>query len=154
MKTTIGQIMSTEIISVRPEDSASNAALLMEQHNVGSLPIVDDDKRLKGILTDRDIVVRCIAKHRDPESVSASEIMTDRIAYVREEQPVSEAVSMMASEQIRRLPVVDDGKLVGMVSFADIARRDTSPEVAEAISDICAADLDDIDFVRQYFPHK
>jgi len=154
MNTTIGQIMSKEIVSVKPEESLGSAALLMKEHSVGSLPIVDEEKRLKGIMTDRDIVIRCVAKRKNPEAVSAGEIMTNRIVYVSAEQPVSEAVSMMATEQIRRLPVLEDGKIVGMISFADIARRDASPEVAEAISEISSEKLSDIEFVRPYEPHK
>ena len=152
MHTSIGQIMSREIVSVKPEESAGSAARLMEQHGVGALPIVDGEKNLKGILTDRDIVVRCVAKDRDPKEVSAGEIMTDRIVYVSAEQPVSEAVAMMASEQIRRLPVVEDGKIVGMISFADIARRDTSPEVAEAIAEISSPGSSENEVVRRYEP--
>jgi len=152
MNMTIKQIMSKNIYAISPSDSAVRAAQLMDQHDIGSIPIVSDGA-LKGILTDRDIVVRCVAKSMSPDSVKASDIMTGRIAYISENQPVSDAVSMMASEQIRRLPVVEDGVLVGMVSFADIARRDTSPEIAEAISDISSSGLVDFDFVRQYDPH-
>ncbi len=152
MKTTIKQIMSKNIYSISPADSAVRAAQLMDQHDVGSVPVVSEGT-LKGILTDRDIVIRCVAKNMNPDLVKASEIMTSRIAYISENQPVSDAVSMMASEQIRRLPVVEDGQLVGMVSFADIARRDTSPEIAEAISEISSSDLAELDFVRQYNPH-
>ena len=91
---------------------------------------------MKGILTDRDIVLGCVAQGKDPHDVKASSLMTREVAYVTPNQTVHDAVQMMASEQVRRLPVVRDGYIDGIVSLADIARRHAGPEIAEAISEI------------------
>ena len=85
------------------------------------------EENSKGILTDRDIVIRCVAAGKQPDSVKASELMTRDVAFVTPDQTVHDAVRMMAAEQVRRLPVVSNGFIDGMVSLADIARRHAGP---------------------------
>ena len=138
MQETVKDIMSREIVAVLPGDTAEAAARRMQQHDVGSRPVVSGGE-LKGILTDRDIVIRCVAAGKQPDSVKASELMTRDVAFVTPDQTVHDAVRMMAAEQVRRLPVVSNGFIDGMVSLADIARRHAGPEIAEAISDISAS---------------
>lgn len=135
MHETIADAMSRDVVAVLPSDSAEEAARLMQQHDVGSIPVVSGGQ-LKGILTDRDIVLRCIAEGRDPKSVKAADVMSSELTVVTPQQTLQDAASIMATEQIRRLPVVQDGHLEGMISLADIARRHAGPELAEAVSEI------------------
>lgn len=135
MQETVKDVMSRSLVAVLPGDTAEEAARLMRDHNIGSVPVVSGGQ-LRGILTDRDIVLRCVAQGKDPTRTRAGDLMTGQVAYVTPNQTVHDAVQMMAAEQVRRLPVVRDGYIDGMVSLADIARRHAGPEIAEAISEI------------------
>lgn len=94
------------------------AARLLSQHNIGALPVCSRTGRLRGMVTDRDIVVRCVAAGDDPEHTRVAEIMTRRILAAEPEKSIGEAAKLMAREQVRRLPVQEHGRLVGMVSLA------------------------------------
>lgn len=135
MQERIKDIMSKKIISVMPSTSVQDAAKLMQVNNIGSVPVVSAGE-IRGILTDRDIILRCVAFGKDPTQVKSEDIMTSHVACLTPEQPVHDAVDMMATEQVRRLPVIEDGVIQGMVSFSDVARRHTGPEVANAIGQI------------------
>ena len=135
MQEKIKDIMSKIIISVMPSTTVQDAAKLMQQNNIGSVPVVSAGE-IKGILTDRDIILRCVAFGKDPSQVKAEDIMTSHVACLTPEQPVDDAMNMMATEQVRRLPVVEGGVIQGIVSFSDVARRHTGPEVAETIGQI------------------
>lgn len=137
MQETVKDVMSREIIAVLPGDTAQEAARLMQQHNIGAVPVVSGGQ-LRGILTDRDIVLGCVAAGKHPDSVKASDLMTKDVVCVTPDQTVHDAVHTMAAEQVRRLPVVKDGLLDGIISVADIARRHAGPEIAEALSEISA----------------
>ncbi|GHU88939.1 CBS domain-containing protein [Clostridia bacterium] len=133
----VSQMMNPHVVSVAPDENASLAARLLSRHNVGSLPVCSKDGRLKGIVTDRDIVLRCVAAESDPNETSISEIMSRGVVSVAPTDDAHEAARLMAAEQIRRLPVVDGGRVVGMVSLGDVARRDEfDMEAAEALSEI------------------
>lgn len=131
----VREIMSTRIVSVQPTSTVRDAALLMNRHNIGSVPVVEGNA-VRGMLTDRDIVLRCVAADRDPSSVKVSDICSQGAVSVSPNQSLSDAMNLMATEQVRRLPVVDNGSLVGMLSLADIAREKSGMELAEVISDI------------------
>lgn len=131
----IKDIMSKTVVSVMPSTTVQDAAKLMQQNNIGSVPVVSGGE-VKGILTDRDIILRCVAFGKDPSQVRSEDIMTSHVACLTPEQPVQDAMSMMATEQVRRLPVVENGVIQGIVSFSDVARRHTGPQVAEAIGQI------------------
>ena len=135
MQETVKDVMSKNIIAVLPSDTIQEVARLMQENNIGAVPVVSGGE-LKGILTDRDIVLGCVAQGKAPHEVKAASLMTREVAYVTPNQTVHDAVQMMASEQVRRLPVVRDGYIDGIVSLADIARRHAGPEIAEAISEI------------------
>ena len=133
----IKDIMSNRIVSIAPEESASVAARMLSRHNIGALPVCTKEGRLRGMVTDRDIVLRCIAADEDPNEVKVSEIMTRRVISVDCEDSVKTATDLMAREQIRRLPVEENGKVVGMVSLGDFAKvPDYTTEAAEALSEI------------------
>ena len=117
----VKDVMSHRVVSVSPEESTAVAARLLARHNVGALPVCTAEGRLKGMVTDRDIVLRCVAADENPERMKVSEIMTRRVISVGEEEEAKIATELMAREQIRRLPVEKDGKVIGMVSLADFA---------------------------------
>ena len=133
----VQRIMSAKPISISGEESAAVAARLLSRHNIGALPVCSKEGKLRGIVTDRDIVLRCIAPGEDPKHTPVSDIMTRRLVWVDIRDSCDTAARLMASRQIRRLPVQEDGRLVGMVSLGDLAKlRDFSTEAAEALSEI------------------
>ena len=133
----VQEIMSRKIVTVSPEENASLAARLLSRYNIGVLPVCTRDGRLKGMVTDRDIVLRCIAAGEEPEGTRVANIMTRKVFSISAGEPVENAASLMAREQIRRLPVEENGKLVGMISLGDIAKaRSCSMEAASALSEI------------------
>ena len=135
MQETVNDVMSKKVVAVLPGDTLEEAARLMKEHDVGVLPVVSGGE-LKGLVTDRDIVLQCVAAGKEPSQVKAYQIMTKDVVSVSPGQTVSEAARLMGKEQIRRLPVLKDGVIDGMISMADIARRHAGPEVAAAISEI------------------
>lgn len=134
----VSEIMTQNVISLREDESAFLAAKLLERNHVGALPVCDDSGRVTGILTDRDVVTRCIALSRNPRDTPVSKIMTRQVAVVQEKTEVSEAAAIMGRQQIRRIPVVNQGKLSGIVSLCDVARvMEAEPclrEISEGIS--------------------
>lgn len=135
MQETVKDIMSKNVVAVLPNDTAEDAARLMSENDIGSVPVIASGK-LKGLLTDRDIVTRCISQGKTASATKVSELMTTDVAYVTPEQSVHEAISMMAAERVRRMPVVKEGVVDGMVSLADIARIHSGPEIASALTEI------------------
>src|SRR5438552_11385690 len=107
--------------SVGESTSVQQAGRLMEEEDVGSLPVVEDD-RLVGIVTDRDIVVRGVAERSDVSALSVKDVASHQLTTVEPDQNLDEALQLMAQQQVRRLPVVDDGRLVGILAQADVAR--------------------------------
>ena len=109
--------------------------MLMNRNNIGAVPVVEGG-HVRGILTDRDIVLRCVSEGRDASTLHVSDVCSSGAISVGPSQSVSEAMRLMSAEQVRRLPVVENGKLLGMVSLADIARERAGMELAQAISEI------------------
>ena len=131
--------MNRNVIAIAPEESVAVAARLMARHNVGALPVRDRFGVLCGIVTDRDMILRCVALNRSPEQTTVSRVMTNRVAAVTPTTSLSHAAACMAKEQVRRLPVVEGRRLVGMVSLGDLSHRDDyAMEAAEALSEITA----------------
>ncbi len=112
----VRDIMNPHVVSIDPTESAALAARLLARHNVGSLP-VRVWGQLQGMVTDRDIVLRCVAAEEDPRSVPVRSIMSRRPAVVTPEDDVRQAARLMSSQQVRRLPVVDKDRVVGVVSW-------------------------------------
>jgi len=132
-------IMSDRVISVEQSEPVSAAARLLKRHNIGSLPVVDGQGHLRGILTDRDIVLRCVAADGDPRSTAVSDVMSRGIVTAAPFDAVEECVRLMSEDQVRRLPVTDQGRLVGVVALCDLARScDCEMEAAEALTEISA----------------
>lgn len=133
------EIMNQSVVKIHPKESVSVAARLLERHNIGVLPVCESDGKLCGIVTDRDLVIRCMASNRSPENTRVQEIMTGRIISASPEMETSAAAHLMGREQIRRLPILDGGKLCGMVSIGDlVGREESSIDAADAMEGICA----------------
>jgi CBS domain-containing protein len=134
--TQIADVMTRGVRSMRPEDSVQFAAQAMDELNVGALPVCDGD-RLVGMVTDRDITVRCVAQGLPGESTQLEQVLSGNVRFCREDQTVDEAVEMMQAAGIRRLPVVDSTqKLVGIVSLGDIAVKGSPDLASEALEGV------------------
>ncbi len=120
----VADIMTGHVVTVNQKDPVAAAARLMKRHNLGALPVCDDAGKLRGLVTDRDIVTRCVAMDYDPADTMLREIMTRGLLTCRGTDDVEKAAAAMGREQVRRIPVTEDGKPVGMLSLADIARRE------------------------------
>ena len=132
----VRDIMTKSVATISPEATIKDAAQMMQRHNVGSIPVVDTNG-LVGIVTDRDIVVRNIASGQDPSSTPIKNVMTSQVTTVTPDEDVNKITQMMSSRQIRRVPVVEYLKLVGMVSLGDLATTGmTSMEASEALAEI------------------
>lgn len=133
----VKNIMSANVVSVSPEENIAVAARLLSRHNLGALPVCTKEGKLRGLLTDRDIVLRCVAAEDEATGTKVSEIMTRRLISISPEADIHEATELMAREKIRRLPVEENGRLVGMVSLGDVAKvPDFSMEVGQALCEI------------------
>ena len=131
--------MTKNVICVGEYESADVAARLMARYNLGSLPVRRLDGSLSGMVTDRDLVVRCLAGDKAPGSVRVGSVMTKRRVSVPETMDVTMAARVMAKEQVRRLPVTGQGGLVGYLTLADLSRvDDLSMEAGECLGEICA----------------
>ena len=118
---TLREIMSKTVVRIRPDEPVSVAARALNQYNIGVLPVCGYDGHLKGVLTDRDIVTRCLASDKDPAKTKVAEVMTARVVAGKPEMEAAQAAELMGREQVRRLPVLENGRLCGMVSLADLA---------------------------------
>lgn len=132
-------IMTTDCATVTLKDNVYEAAVKMKQEDTGFIPVVEGNK-LIGVLTDRDLVIRGFAAKKEG-STAIKEVMSDRVVSISPEASVDEAVKLMSKEQIRRLPVVENGDLIGIVSIGDLAVRDKfEDEAGEALSQISEKD--------------
>ncbi|SDF07115.1 CBS domain-containing protein [Fontibacillus panacisegetis] len=134
---TVSEIMTHEVVTVTPKDNVYEVAVKMKQHDTGFIPVVEEGSdRLIGVITDRDLVVRGIAEKR-PNSTAVENVMTTGIRTASLDTSVDEAAELMADQQIRRLPVTDGERLIGIVSIGDLATRNIYADNAgEALSQI------------------
>jgi CBS domain-containing protein len=135
MGKSVKDAMTAEVKTAAPSQSLTDVARLMKQEDVGSVPVVDGE-RLVGVVTDRDIVVRGIADGSDPHAIKAGDIASRDIVTVRPDDDLDEALRLMAQHQVRRLPVVDDGHLVGVVAQADVAQEAKEKDVGHVVEEI------------------
>ena len=134
--TLVSDIMTPGARCIGENDSLHIAATVMAELDVGALPICGEDSRLKGMLTDRDIVVKAVANGMDPETTRAGVLATGKPITVTASDDISIALSRMQEHQIRRLPVIDDHLLVGIVSQADIARAMPAQDTGQTVERI------------------
>jgi CBS domain-containing protein len=132
----IGDLMTENPRTTRADASVVEAAKVMREEDVGLVPVVEGD-RLVGTVTDRDVAIRVVADGRDPQSTTVAEIASTDLVTVDPEQELDEGLRLMASQQVRRLPVVEeDGRLVGIVSQADIARYGDDSQTGQVVEQI------------------
>lgn len=130
-------LMSGQPVQISPEETVAVAARTLARCNIGSLPVCGQGGVLKGMVTDRDLVIRCLAAGKKPEDTKVWEIMTTGVISAEPEMPAGAAASLMGKHQIRRLPVVEQGRLCGMVSLGDLAKHQESAyDAADALTDI------------------
>jgi CBS domain-containing protein len=135
MGQTVEQAMTTDVRTVAPDSSVLDAARIMRDEDTGSVPVVEDD-RVVGIVTDRDIVVRGVADGRDVTSLDVREVCSRQPVTVEPGRDLDEALRLMAQHQVRRLPVVDGDRLVGVLAQADVARSTGDRETGALVDDI------------------
>ena len=132
----ISELMTPNPCAIDADKPVSYAARMLTDEDVGLAPIVEGD-RLVGTLTDRDIVTRVVAEGWDPQSVTVREVASTDVVTIDPEQDLSEALRLMATNQVRRLPVVEeDGRLVGVVAQADVAREAKDKQTGDLVEDI------------------
>ena len=133
-------LMSRQTVQISPEETVAVAARTLARCNIGSLPVCGQDGVLKGLVTDRDLVIRCLAAGKKPEETKVWEIMTTGVISAGPEMEAGAAAHLMGSRQIRRLPVVEQGRLCGMVSLGDLAKHeDSAYDAADALADISSS---------------
>ena len=132
----IRDVMQSRLEVVSPMQSIAEAAQKMREADIGSLPVVEDAK-LIGIITDRDIVVRCVAIGADPAATHVRAATTEDVVHCRADQSVEDASKIMAAAKVRRLPVIDgDRRLVGIVALGDISRQGSVDDAGDALHEI------------------
>ncbi len=135
---TVAEMMTRGVRTLTPQDSVVKAAQAMAELNVGAIPVCDGD-RLVGMVTDRDIVLRSVAREADPATCKLSDVMSGHVRTVHEGDDVDEVLAEMGTAQIRRMPVVDSrDRLVGIISLGDIAAKNATADadVAASLGDI------------------
>jgi CBS domain-containing protein len=131
----VKDVMTSNPAIVQADAAVVEAARIMSQENIGIVPVVEND-RLVGTLTDRDVAVRVVAEGRDPQSTTVREIASTDLVTVEPEQDLSDALQLMARHQVRRLPVVENDRLVGIVAQADVARESDDKQTGELVEEI------------------
>jgi CBS domain-containing protein len=135
MGKSIKEVMTSEVRACEPTATVADVAKLMAQENVGPIPVVEDG-RLIGIVTDRDIVVNVVAQGKDVNSTTVGDIASRDVVTISPDQDMDEALSLLAQHQVRRLPVVDGDRLIGIVAQADIARLGSDAKTGEVVQEI------------------
>lgn len=130
----VREIMTEDVASASLETSLEEIATMMRDADTGAIPIVDDEA-LVGIVTDRDIVLRCVAEGKDASEMTAEDVVTENLVTVEPETDLEDAAEMMAEHKVRRLPVCEDGRLLGMLSLGDIAVR-RGQEAGDALESV------------------
>ena len=132
-------VMTQGVECAGESETVADAAKQLADLDVGAMPICGEDERLKGMLTDRDIVVEVIAKGKDPADVKAGELGGEEVVTIGADDSVDEALSTMKDHKVRRLPVIDGHDLVGVVSMADLAQNIDEDKLGDVVEAITAA---------------
>ena len=131
------EVMTNPVIRIHPDETVAVAARTLTHYNIGILPVCGGDGRICGLVTDRDLVTRCLAAGRSPQNTSVRDVMTSRVIAARPDMDSAAAAELMGKAQIRRLPVMENGRLCGMVSLGDLAaQKETSLDAGDALSGI------------------
>ena len=135
----VKECMCSSVVQATPDTTLSDIAKLMSSNKVGSVPICNTQNNVVGFITDRDIITRCIANNLNCANTKASDIMNTEVIKTTPDTKVEEACRCMSENQIRRLPVIEDGQIVGMLTMGDLAQSNHVPtkEVGETLECIC-----------------
>lgn len=136
----VKECMCHNVFSCSPSTTVYDAAKIMQTEHVGCIPVCDQEDCMVGMVTDRDLVLRCIACDKDAKQTPLSEVMTTNVCTCSVEDDMEIAQNKMSKEKIRRLPVIEDGKVIGMLTLGDLAKNDLKlgqEEVSETINNIC-----------------
>lgn len=140
---TCSEVMTKDPVCCRPDDAVSKAALLMQSENVGSIPVIENEqtRKLVGIVTDRDLALKVVAKALDARTTKVGAVMSRKVVTCRADDAVEKALEAMAEHQLRRIPIVDnDNRIVGIIAQADVATRVNQPaKTAEMVKEISQA---------------
>lgn len=136
MATRASDIMTKNVAVIGEEETVRDAAERLASDDIGALPICDAADNIKGMLTDRDIVVRVVARGMDPAQTRARDLEMGEVISIRPDDSIERAEDLMAQHQIRRLPVVENGRVVGMISQADIARNAPPQDAGRMVGEI------------------
>ena len=139
MSKTARDVMTGDAECIGENDTITDAAKRLADLDVGAMPICGEDERLKGMLTDRDIAVKVVAQGKDPNTTKAGELAEGKPVTIGADDSVDEALRTMSSHKVRRLPVIDGHKLIGIVSQADLARNIDEEKVGDLVEAISAA---------------
>ena len=135
----VRELMTSPAIRIGQDETVEVAARTLAHYNIGVLPVCAGDGRVCGVVTDRDLVTRCLAAGRMPGATKVRDVMTGSVVAAQPDMEAGVAAHLMGRQQVRRLPVMENGKLCGMVSLGDLANRQESNfDDADALSDICA----------------
>jgi len=134
----VREIMTKDIVIADTNDTIIEVAKLMAHHNIGCIPVTENGEKVLGVITDRDIVVEMAQHSYDPYNTLATSIMSDNVYYVRPDVDVKFAFDLMKKQQVRRLPVIENGKILGMISLGDLAvsANEQKAEISEALTEI------------------
>ena len=133
----VKELMTQPLVRISPGETVAVAARTLTQYNIGALPVCNAGGVLCGMVTDRDLVIRCVAAGKDPEKTAVRDVMTGKVACAAPEMEIGVAAHLMGSRKVRRLPVVEEGRICGMLSLRDLAKREESvPDAADALSDL------------------
>ena len=133
----VKDIMTKNLITADQTDSSARAARLLYRHNIGAVAVLGENGKIRGIVTDRDLALRCIATENDPQTTKLREVMSRCVITCEANDPLETAVKKMEDAQIRRLPVTENGRPVGMLTLGDIAKRKSCSALsAHALSEI------------------
>jgi CBS domain-containing protein len=130
----VGEVMTEKPVMLQAGETLVNAARMMRDEDIGNVLVLNDDGTLCGIVTDRDIAIRAVADGKDPSKVKLEDVCSQEMITITADRPVSEAVSLMRARALRRLPVVDADKPVGIVSIGDLAVELDANSVLASIS--------------------
>lgn len=131
------EIMTGPVVRIHPDESVAVAARTLARCNIGMLAVCGSDGRLCGVVTDRDLVTRCIAAGKQPAATPVKAVMTTNVVSVRPDMDTVAAAQLMGQQQVRRLPVLENGRLCGVVSLGDLANREeTAYDASDALSGI------------------
>lgn len=131
--TTAREIMTANAECIGENETLEEAARRMRDDDVGSLPVCGEDDRLKGMVTDRDIVVKCLAEGQDPKTAKAGELAQGKPVTIGADDSVEDALETMKNHRVRRLPVIDGHELIGMLAQADVARNLKDASVGDLV---------------------